>query len=75
MTRRKRPLEPVTGVTYKAGTYEIIKIWYGRDVVVDVKRRIRCRYSAFSRRYRTLAPVDDVDIRDAVKQAKRWLLH
>ena len=72
MSRRKHPqAEPITGVTIRRG--EVIRVWYGRDVVINVTHCTRCRYNVFSRRYSAEKPASEEDIRKALRQAKRWL--
>ena len=76
--RRKQPLpthDPITGVTYKKQTGEILRIWYGMlgDNVIDVKHRRKCRYSAFTRRFKPIRAVDEKELKKALREARKWL--
>lgn len=76
--RRKKlsQSDRISGVTYKRQTGEIIRIWYGASTnttVIDVKQRMKCQYSAFTRRFKPLRPVDEKDIKKATREARKWL--
>lgn len=56
-------------------TGEILRIWYGgiADTVIDVKQSQRCQYSAFTRRFKPIEPVGDMELKKALRDAKKWL--